>query len=264
MKRALGIEYEEYGQGEPLLLIHGAFICDSLSLVALEPALADRYRVIWYRRRGYGASRPTPGEFSLEGQAQDAEDLLAHLGVDHAHVVGHSGGGVVATQLALQAPALVRTLILNEPAIFPPELAAVFPQLMAPAFQAFADGDYSGAVDHFMGVVSPEVDWRSELEAMFPGGAKQADENARVVFEDELTHFAEWCFDDEAASKLESPVAYICGSDSGPLIESIRDHFVSLVPHAQGIDLPGVDHSMNTQNPKLVASAIAGYLDEQS
>jgi pimeloyl-ACP methyl ester carboxylesterase len=264
MKRALGIEYEEYGQGEPLLLIHGGFICDALSLVAQEPALADRYRVIWYRRRGYAGSEPAPGEFSIESQAKDAEDLLAHLGVEQAHVVGHSGGGVIATQLALQAPHLVRTLVLNEPAIFPPALATEFPKLMAPAFQATEAGELPAAVDHFMSIVTPGIDWRKELEAAFPGGPKQADENARFVFEVELVRFADWAFDADKGARLQAPLAYICGGDSGPMVEGLRDHFLSLAPQAVAIDLPGVDHSMNTQDPKLVADAIAAFLAKQA
>jgi len=261
MRRAIKIEYEEYGQGDPVLLIHGAFVCDALSLLAQEPALADRYRTIWYRRRGYAGSRAAAEGFSVEAQARDAEDLLRHLGVERAHVVGHSGGGLIATQLALQSPARVRSLVLNEPAIFPPALAEAFPQLMTPAFEAFEAGDIPGAVDHFMGVVSPGVDWSAELEAAFPGGPKQADENARVVFEEELTRFAGWRFDEAAARRLRAPVAYICGGDSSPLIEGMRDYFCSLVPRAERMKLPGVDHSMNTHNPKLVANAIAAYLD---
>jgi pimeloyl-ACP methyl ester carboxylesterase len=263
MKRALGIEYEECGQGEPLLLIHGALICDALSLVAHEPALADRHRVIWYRRRGYAGSRAV-GPFSMEGQARDAEDLLSHLGIERAHVVGHSGGGAIAAQLALQSPSRVRSLVLNEPAIFPPALQAAFKQIMAPAFEAARAGDLPRAVDAFMHVLNPDVDWRSDLEARFPGGPKQADENARVVFESELVRFAEWHFDEAAARRMKGPLALICGSDSGPLMEGMRDHFVSLVPHAERIDLPGVDHSMNTHHPQLVAQVVADYLARQS
>ena len=49
MLKAEGLEYEEHGRGEPVLLIHGAFISDALSLVAREAALTERNRVIWYR-----------------------------------------------------------------------------------------------------------------------------------------------------------------------------------------------------------------------
>ncbi len=133
MLKAKGLEYEEHGHGEAVLLIHGAFISDALSLIACEAALTERNRVIWYRRRGYGGSDPVSAPFSIAEQAGDAQALLEHLGVEWAHVVGHSGGGVIATELALQAPQLVRSLVVLEPAIMPPPIVAAFPEMLAPA-----------------------------------------------------------------------------------------------------------------------------------
>ena len=85
MLKAKGLEYEEHGQGEPVLLIHGAFISDALSLVAREAALTERHRAIWYRRRGYGGSDPVSAPFSIAEQAGDAQALLEYLGVEQAH-----------------------------------------------------------------------------------------------------------------------------------------------------------------------------------
>jgi pimeloyl-ACP methyl ester carboxylesterase len=263
MRKAKGIEYEEHGQGEPVLLIHGAFISDALSLVAREPALAERNRVIWYRRRGYGGSEPGSAPFSIAEQARDAQALLAHLGVEQAHVVGHSGGGVIATELALQAPKLVRSLAVLEPAIFSPALAEAFPVMLEPAMEAYRSGNVGGAVDLFMDMVAPAPDWRGDLAKVLPAGPEQADNDAPVTFDAELADFAGWAFDGERASRLSGPVVYVWGSESGPLIEALRDHFLSLVPKAESVELPGVDHSMNTQNPKLVAGAIAEFLARQ-
>lgn len=263
MRKAQGIEYEEHGQGDPVLLIHGGFISDALSLVAREPALTERNRVIWYRRRGYGGSEASSAPFSIEEQAKDAQTLLSHLGEERAHVVGHSGGGVIATELALQAPEVVRSLVALEPAIFPPALAETFPQMLEPAMEAYRSGNVGGAVDLFMDMVAPAPDWRGDLAKVLPAGPEQADRDAPFTFESELPKFPEWSFDGERASRLSAPVVYVWGSESGPLIEALRDHFLSQVPKAESVELPGVDHSMNTQNPKLVAGAIAEFLARQ-
>lgn len=263
MLKAKGLEYEEHGQGEPVLLIHGAFISDALSLVAREAALAERNRVIWYRRRGYGGSDPGSAPFSIAEQAGDAQALLAHLGIEQAHVVGHSGGGVIATELALQAPKLVRSLAVLEPAIFPPALAEAFVEMLAPAMEAYRSGNVGGAVDLFMNIVAPEPDWRGELAKTLPAGPEQADNDAPVTFGVELVKFAEWVFDGDRASRLSPPVVYVWGSESGPLIEDLRDHFLSLVPKAESVELPGVNHSMNTKAPGLVAGAVAEFLARQ-
>jgi len=262
MRKAKGLEYEEIGQGEPVLLIHGAFVSDALSLVAREPALADRNRVIWYRRRGYGGSDRGSEPFSIGGQAADARGLLEELGVERAHVVGHSGGGVIATELALQSPALVRSLVELEPAIFPPALAKAWPEMLAPLVETYRSGDVGGAVDAFMKMVSITGDWRAELGAVLPAGPEQANRDAPVTF-DELEGFVGWVFDADRAGRLACPIVYAWGSESGPLVEQLKDHFLSLVPKAESILLPGVDHSMGTQDPALVAGAVAEFLARQ-
>jgi pimeloyl-ACP methyl ester carboxylesterase len=263
MYKVAGLEYAERGRGDPVLLIHGAFISDALSLIAREPALAERHRVIWYRRRGYGGSDPVSPPFSIAEQARDAQVLLAHLGVGRAHVVGHSGGGVIATELAMQAPQLVRSLVVLEPAIFPPALRAAFLGMLGPVREVYRAGDIGAAVDGFMNLVAPEPDWRSELAKALPAGPERADHDAAVTFDVDLPQIESWVFDAARASLISAPVAYLCGSDSGPLIEAARDHFLSLVPKAASLALPGVDHSMNTKAPRLVAGAVAEFLAGQ-
>ncbi len=263
MRKAKGLEYEEQGQGEPVLLIHGAFISDALSLVAREAALSRAHRVTWYRRRGYGGSDPVSAPFSIAEQAGDARALLAHLGVERAHVVGHSGGGVIATELALQAPQLGRSLVVLEPAIMPPPIVAAFPEMLAPAREAYLSGDAGGGVDSFMNLIGGDPDWRNQLAKALPAGPEQADKDAHVTFDVDLPQISEWVFDGDRASRLSLPVCYVFGNESGPMIEAARDHFLSLVPKAESVELAGLDHSMCTEGPALVAEAVAEFLARQ-
>jgi pimeloyl-ACP methyl ester carboxylesterase len=114
------LEYEVTGAGDPVLLIHGAFVADSFRPFLAEPKLAGDYRLITYRRRGYGGSGGSidRSPVSAERQAADCAGLLRWLGLQRAHIVGHSFGGCVALQLALDSPQLVRTLAVLEPALF--------------------------------------------------------------------------------------------------------------------------------------------------
>jgi pimeloyl-ACP methyl ester carboxylesterase len=84
------LEYEVAGAGEPVVFIHGAFIADVLQPLAAETSLTGRYRLITYRRRGYAGSSRTPGSVRIARQAADCRALLGHLGIEHAHVAGHS------------------------------------------------------------------------------------------------------------------------------------------------------------------------------
>ena len=126
MLKAEGLEYESHGEGEPVLLIHGSHVADAFLPLTREAALADRYRLIRYHRRGFAGSDPHSGPFSVEEQAQDALALVKHLGLERAHVVGHSYGAVTAVQLALDAPRAVHSLVLLEPPLMTADGAAAF------------------------------------------------------------------------------------------------------------------------------------------
>ena len=112
------LEYDVHGSGEPVLLVHGGLLADENTPLALEPALTERYMVINYHRRGFaGSSRPAQGQppATIETHVADAKSLLDELGVEKTHVVGHSLGGTISIQLALDHPDSVHTLALMEP-----------------------------------------------------------------------------------------------------------------------------------------------------
>jgi pimeloyl-ACP methyl ester carboxylesterase len=105
------LRYRDEGAGPPLLLIHGwAFDLDVWQPQAR--ALADRYRVVRYDRRGFGLSTGTP---SLQADARDALALLDHLQLRAAAVLGASQGARVALRLALTHPERVSALVLDAP-----------------------------------------------------------------------------------------------------------------------------------------------------
>jgi 3-oxoadipate enol-lactonase len=93
-----------------------------------------------------------------------------------------------------------------------------------------------------------------------PGGAEQAVRDAATFFELELPAFRGWSLDRERASRIRQPVLFVIGSESGPLFEAVRRYFLSLIPHAEEAVVPGVDHAMQMQDPKLVAAPIADFL----
>ena len=107
------LDYERSGSGPPLLLIMG------MSGTALhwgEPfleALRRDFDVIAYDHRGVGASSRLEGPITIVRMAEDAVGLLDALGIDAAHIVGISMGGMIAQELALAHPDRVRTLTLG-------------------------------------------------------------------------------------------------------------------------------------------------------
>src|SRR5690348_115511 len=95
-----------------LLLIHGS-ASSSRSWNPMVPLLAGSHRVIRIDLLGHGRSaKPADSSYAVPDQARRAGAVLDRLGVEHAVVVGHSSGGVVATALAEERPGLVTALAL--------------------------------------------------------------------------------------------------------------------------------------------------------
>ena len=103
------IAWRELGEGDAVLFLHGLGMTRTGWDAVMQP-LAKDYRCVAWDMPGYGASLPLE-DFSLEAAADAAASLIAECG-GAAHVVGLSMGGMVALQLALRHPDVVRSLVL--------------------------------------------------------------------------------------------------------------------------------------------------------
>jgi pimeloyl-ACP methyl ester carboxylesterase len=103
--------YEVRGAGDAVLLLAG-FGCDHTYWEPVVSRLASEYMVICPDNRGCGQTVAPDGACTVERMADDAAALLDHLGVETAHVAGHSLGGEIAQELALRHSARVRSLML--------------------------------------------------------------------------------------------------------------------------------------------------------
>jgi len=105
------IAYELHGEGPPLLLVHGL----GYARWGWEPVvdgLAERFHVCLFDNRGIGESDVPDGPYTARAMAEDAVAVLDAAGVERAHVVGTSLGGMVAQELALSRPERVDALVL--------------------------------------------------------------------------------------------------------------------------------------------------------
>lgn len=114
------LHYLERGQGEPLVLIHGnGTLIQDFLVSGIVDDLATRHRVIVFDRPGYGYSDRPRGFRTPRAHATLFQKALQQLGVTQAVVLGHSWGTLVAVALALQAPRLVRGLVLASGYYYP-------------------------------------------------------------------------------------------------------------------------------------------------
>lgn len=103
---------EEQGAGEVLLLVAGLGGSGTFWRHQVEHFAQD-FRVVTYDHRGVGRSPEAPLHSSVGEMADDALALMGALGIEAAHIVGHSTGGAIGQHLALRAPDRVRSLVLS-------------------------------------------------------------------------------------------------------------------------------------------------------
>jgi pimeloyl-ACP methyl ester carboxylesterase len=254
------LDYDVLGEGEPVLFIHGSFIAETFRPICDEPALARVYRLIIYHRRGYVGSTHLTQILSVPEQAADCRALLRHLGINRAHVVGHSFGGVVALQLALDAPELVGTLALLEPALAVGASGPGYRQALANSSQRYRDAGAAVALDETLRARWPE--YGGPLEKQLPGAFDQAMADAPDVFEWELPGLLDWDFDQETAERITQPVLSVLGSQSEALWSRFGETHRALcawLPKAEAYILPGAHHFLQVENPYDMAQAIASF-----
>jgi pimeloyl-ACP methyl ester carboxylesterase len=105
------ISYEVAGQGEPLVMIMG-FTAGRIGWIPQRRFFRKHYRVITFDNRGAGKSDKPPGPYSTRMMADDTVKLMDVLGVEKAHIMGLSMGGMIAQELAINYPQRVMKLIL--------------------------------------------------------------------------------------------------------------------------------------------------------
>jgi 3-oxoadipate enol-lactonase len=123
-----------------LLLLHAA-MGSARRYFAWVPHLAREFRVVRLDLRGHGDSQVPPAEepLALDRLVLDVAELLDHLGVERAHIVGNSAGGYLGQQMAMTRPARVTSLALfgSTPGLKNSQAPSWIPQIQAKGLRGF-------------------------------------------------------------------------------------------------------------------------------
>jgi pimeloyl-ACP methyl ester carboxylesterase len=108
----LRMYYESYGEGIPVILLHGGFeTCRMWSQVA--SSLSKKYRVITPDSRGHGRTDPSVEPITYPLMVEDIIHFTQVLGLDKPFVAGYSDGGRIAINMAINYPGLVRGYMIG-------------------------------------------------------------------------------------------------------------------------------------------------------
>ena len=252
------LEYDLRGSGEPVVLIHWGLCATWAEPLMGEPALAERYRLLRYHRAGFAGSDGIEGPISIADHAAHCALLMRRLGLERAHVVGHSSSALIALQLALDSPGAAGTLTLMEPARpVPPtdDQAAFVHDFVAPAMRLYHYRDTAGAVDTFArGVFGPGY-----RERLAPGVLEQAVTDAGAFFGQELPALQQWSFTEADAARVTQPVLAVSGEHTAATFPERLELLTSWLSDVESVEVPGATHLLHLQHPREVAEILAAF-----
>ena len=111
----INMYYELQGEGEPLVLIHGAGL-ETSTVGPLIQMFTSKYKVVSIDNRGVGRTDKPDEPYTIEMMAEDTVGLLNAIGIKKAHFIGSSMGGRIAQVIAVKYPEMVKGLILTSTA----------------------------------------------------------------------------------------------------------------------------------------------------
>lgn len=254
------LEYRIVGVGEPVVLVHAGVFADWFEPLLQEPSLNRRYCLVTYHRVGYAGSSHVTGQVSIAQQSAHVRALMQMLGIDRAHLVGHSSGGNIIMQVALDAPETVQSLALLEMALPVPGGSpgrTGIPQAM----ELYAAGDKAAAVDTFMRAVAGP-NYRASADRVLPGAFDQAVVDADTFFGQELPAIRQWTFGPAEAARIKQPVLLVMGGRShevSPVWQQRQDLLTAWMGHAQPFVLDGATHMLHLENARGLAERLGAF-----
>jgi pimeloyl-ACP methyl ester carboxylesterase len=251
----LNMYYEIRGTGQPLVLLHGAYMTiDAMGEVV--PALARTRQVIAVELQGHGHTADVDRPLSYEQMADDTAALLRHLGVEQADVFGFSTGGGVALQVAIRDPEVVRKLVVASASYtsdgMQPELLEMTPS------------------------ITPETFAESPIEEEYLHTAPNPDDFPTLVAKLKQLDMEPFAWSQENIRGIAAPTLIIVGDSDAIRLEHAVELFRLLgggvmgdlagLPKSQLAVLPGTVHFFPSGSGVLdradwLVAMIGGFLD---
>jgi pimeloyl-ACP methyl ester carboxylesterase len=252
-------------KGEPIVLVHGSWV-DHHAWDLVVPTLSHSFRVLTYDRRGHSLSERPNRQGSIHEDVADLAELIEHLDLAPAHIVGESLGGIVVLFLAIKRPELFRSLIVHEPPL------REFYSDPAATDQPPSGQEWPRPVLDLLEAGQLEAGARLFLEtvAFGPGGWAQVPQalrdsfvfNAPAYLDDERD--PDWrTIGLEALSRFSGPVLLSQGELGEPGFVKVLDKIETALPQARRIILSGAGHIPRATHPNQYVEAIASFIQQK-
>jgi pimeloyl-ACP methyl ester carboxylesterase len=243
------VYYEVYGEGKPLVLLHGAFMTIEMNWGQLIPELAKTRKVIAIEMQGHGHTPFADRKLDLAAMASDVNGVMDYLKIDNADVVGYSMGGSIAYQLTIQNPKRVNRLVIIS--------------------STYKTAGWLPAVTNGFKGFKPEFFDNTPLKTAYDAVAP--DKTKWTKFVEQMIVFIKTPFDmgDANIAKITSPVLIISGDNDGLDKIELMKTYQLLGGGAVSADLAPMPKSHLAIVPSqshvslmMQAKTILGYLDD--
>ena len=256
------IAYDAWGRrdGEPLLLIQGLGT-DARGWALQRMAMGRRFRCYAIDNRGVGQSDRPPGPYDLEVMSEDVVAVLDAEGIDRAHVMGASMGGVLAQIVGVRAPERVRSLVLACTACRHHDWRI---ELLTEWAEAVRERGMSALADDALRwLVGPRLRRRfgvwlnllARIMLQSPPEPFVAQIEAILAAPDELRFELE---------HVRAPTLVITGSQDLLTPMGDAEELAELIPGAELFELRGAAHGLMVEAPNAFNRAVLGFLDQRS
>ena len=252
------IAWERHGSGPPVLLIHGLGYA-RWGWEPVLPGLAERFSVVVFDNRGIGQSDAPPGPYTAAEMAGDAIRVLGEAGIERAHVVGTSLGGMVAQELALSCPDRVDRLVLACTTPGGPK-AHPMPHVTVALMAEAATLEPAVALRRFVeNALSPRtVEAHPELVERIMGH-RLATAQEPLAWAAQAAAGATFDAYDRLAA-LAAPTLVQHGSEDVVVDPRNADLLVELLPDARLERFPGTGHLFFWEAPERFVSSVVAFL----
>lgn len=251
--------YIEFGEGRPVLLLHGVSNSGRAWVPQVPALVAAGYRVIVPDHAGHGASARLTAPFGVSHIADDLIVLLEHLGIENLDIVGLSLGGMVALELALRDPAKIGRMIV----------ANSFDKTATEAFAAMAEGWARAFEQPHGATLRLEQNWPSLVSPAFQatpegmrtyqiwhGIAASADGPSLAQVSRGITDFDV----SDRISALSMPVLFVAGSLDHMSPPDIGRRMAKQAPHGAFALIEGAAHISNVDSAELFTERMLAFL----
>lgn len=247
--------YEVAGAGHPLVLIHG-FTLDTRMWDDQFDVFAQRYQVVRYDVRGFGRSAVPADEPYTHHD--DLKALLDHLGIAHAHILGHSMGSGIAADFVLAYPERADTLISVGTVVhgldWLPEFRAHFRSL----FETANTSGVEAAKEQWLyGPVFAEAMRKPDVVPCLArivndySGWRWVNRNPKVSLQPPAS---------ERLEEIRIPTLIVVGECDILNVLRMADQLQARAPDVRRVTIPGVGHMPNMEDPDSFNRAVLDFL----